>query len=175
MNRIIVIGVTGSGKSTLASKLAQKLNYPYIQLDKLFWKPNWQHTPDNEFIAKIENAIQSDNWVIDGNYTRTNYITWAKADTIIWIDLPFYQTLYQNVSRSLKRALLQYELWEGTGNKESFKRMFSKDSIVLWLFKTYKPQKARTEERMISKEYKHLKFHRLRSHKEIAEFLKSIN
>ncbi len=174
MKKIIIIGVTGSGKSTLAGKLVKKLQYPYIQLDKLFWKANWQETPDNEFFPKIEEAIQSDTWIIDGNYGRTNHITWPKADTVIWIDLPFYQTLFQNVSRSIKRAIVQEELWEGTGNKESFARMFSKDSIVKWVFKTYKPHKMRNESRMTSDEFKHLKFYRLKSHKEIKEFLAQI-
>ena len=43
MQQIIVIGVTGSGKSTLAKKLSTTFGYPYIQLDKLFWKKNWPH------------------------------------------------------------------------------------------------------------------------------------
>ena len=171
MRKIIIIGVTGSGKSTLAQKLAKKLKYKYIQLDQIFWKANWQQTPDEEFFQKIENAIQGDSWIIDGNYGRTNHITWPKADTIIWIDLPFYLTLYQNISRSLKRAFLKYELWEGTGNRESFSRMFSKDSIVLWVFKTYKSHKKRFELRINAKEYEHINFYRLRSHKEIENFV----
>ena len=63
MNKVIVIGATGSGKSTLAKRLTQKLQYPYIQLDKLFWKSNWQETPDDEFFLKIEKAIQTDTWL----------------------------------------------------------------------------------------------------------------
>lgn len=174
MKKIIIIGVTGSGKSTLANRLVEKLQYPYIQLDKLFWKANWQESSDEEFFSKIEEAIQSDTWIIDGNYGRTNHLTWPKADTVIWIDLPFYRTLYQNVLRSIKRAFSQKELWEGTGNKESFARMFSKDSIVRWVFKTYKPQKKRNETRMNSDEYNYLKFYRLKSHKEIERFLAQI-
>lgn len=42
MNKIIIIGTTGSGKSTVAKKLSEKLNVPHIQLDFLFWKPNWE-------------------------------------------------------------------------------------------------------------------------------------
>ncbi|MBC7429805.1 MAG: hypothetical protein H7336_14415 [Bacteriovorax sp.] len=63
------------------------------------------------------------------------------------------------------------ELWEGTGNKESFFRMFSKDSILIWLFKTYSSNVSRYQARMIDPTYKHITFHRLRSKKEIAIFL----
>ncbi len=171
MKKIIVVGTTGSGKSTLAKALAEKLSYPCIQLDLLFWKPNWESSTDEEFFTKIENEIDIPNWVLDGNYGRTNHITWKDADTVIWINLPFWLTLYQNLSRSIKRAISNEELWPNTGNRESFKRMFSKDSIVLWLFKTYGSSIERYEERMKNPTYSHIKFFRLRSRKEIAHFL----
>lgn len=171
MNKIIIIGVTGSGKSTFAKKLSNKLDIPYIQLDYLFWKPNWEESTDVEFFEKIEKAIDKPKWILDGNYNRTNHLTWKDVDTIIWIDLPFCLTFYQIFMRCLQRAITRKELWEGTGNKESFGRMFSRDSILLWLFKTYSSHSLRYQERMNDPKFKHIKFHRLRSRKEIAEYL----
>ncbi|MDD0852119.1 hypothetical protein HBN50_03380 [Halobacteriovorax sp. GB3] len=171
MKRIIVIGVTGSGKSTFSKKLSNILGLKYIQLDELFWLPNWEMTPDDQFFKKIDEATKDSSWIIDGNYNRTNHIHWPKADTVIWIDLPLWLTFYQNLSRSFNRALFRKEIWEGTGNKESFSRMFSKDSIVRWLFKTYRPHKKRNEDRLKSIEYSHINFHRLRSRREISDFL----
>lgn len=172
MKKIIVVGVTGSGKSTLSKKLSEKLNIPYIQLDSLFWKPKWEGSSDAEFFEKIEKAINQPGWVVDGNYNRTNHLTWKEADTVIWIDFPFWLTFYQNVSRSIMRALVRKELWKGTGNRESFLRMFSKDSVVLWLFKVYWKQGARYQERMDDPNFKHITFHRLKSRKEVSDFLK---
>tara|TARA_R110000868_G_scaffold32343_4_gene117667 strand:+ start:2588 stop:3112 length:525 start_codon:yes stop_codon:yes gene_type:complete len=173
LKRIIIIGTTGSGKSTLAKALASKLSYPYIQLDSLFWKADWQGEDDPEFFKKIESAISADHWIIDGNYGRSHHLSWPKADTVIWIDLPFALTFYQNFTRSLKRAIVRKELWPGTGNRESFLRMLSKDSILLWLIKTYKTNKQRYEERMVDPDFSHLTFYRLRSRKEINDFLHS--
>ena len=102
MNKVIVVGTTGSGKSMVANALATKLNAQYIQMDKLFWKPNWEESKDDEFFAKIESAIKRSRWVLDGNYGRTHHLTWKDADTVIWIDYPFWLTLYQNISRSVK-------------------------------------------------------------------------
>ncbi len=174
MKKIIVIGSTGSGKSTLAKQMAKTLAYPYIQLDLLFWKPNWQHCDDEEFFEKISNETNSETWIIDGNYTRSHQITWTKADTVIWIDLPFYLTLYQNISRSLKRAITRQELWPNTNNRESFLRMFSKDSIVLWLLNTYDLNKKKYQERLSDTNYQHIKFYRLQSRKEVRQFLKQL-
>jgi adenylate kinase family enzyme len=171
MNKIIVIGTTGSGKSTIAKKLSDKLNVPHIQLDLLFWRPNWRQSTDEEFFLKIENAIAQPQWILDGNYGKANHLTWKEADTVIWIDFPFWLTFYQNLKRSLARAIIRKELWEGTGNRESFSRMFSKDSILIWLFKTYSSNISRYQARMLAPEYKHINFYRLRSRKEVSDFL----
>ena len=65
MKRINVVGTTGSGKSTFSRALANELGYRYIQLDELFWKPHWQESGDDEFFAKIKQALHTDHWVLD--------------------------------------------------------------------------------------------------------------
>lgn len=174
MKKIIIVGVTGSGKSTFSKSLSQRLNIPHIQLDSLYWKANWEGSSDEEFFAKIEKAIDQLGWIVDGNYNRSNHLTWKNADTVIWIDFPFWLTFYQNVSRSITRAIIRKEIWEGTGNRESFLRMFSKDSIVLWLFKVYWKQEARYQERMNDSQFKHITFYRLKSRREVSHFLENL-
>ena len=55
--KINVVGTSGSGKSTVARQLAEKFALPHIELDKLFWRPQWQGTPDDEFLAQVLTAI----------------------------------------------------------------------------------------------------------------------
>ena len=110
MNKIIVVGTTGSGKSTLCKRLESQLDYKYFQLDQLFWKTNWSGSTDEDFFPKVEAIIQeNENWIIDGNYGRTMDITWPKADTVIWIDYPFWLVFYQNFSRAIKRSITREE------------------------------------------------------------------
>jgi adenylate kinase family enzyme len=45
--KINVIGTSGSGKSTLAKQIATELAIPYIEMDRLYWRPDWQGTPDD--------------------------------------------------------------------------------------------------------------------------------
>lgn len=71
--KINVVGTSGSGKSTLARQLAEWLGVPYIEMDRLYWRPEWQGTPDDAFLARLEQTLAEagEGWVLDGNYSRT--------------------------------------------------------------------------------------------------------
>ncbi len=47
--RIVVVGTTSSGKSMLAKNLADKFRMDFIELDALYWMPNWIETPHEIF------------------------------------------------------------------------------------------------------------------------------
>lgn len=173
--RINVVGASGSGKSTLAKEISKKLNLPYIEMDRLFWGPNWHLPSDEVFFAKLEMRLKKDNWILDGNYSRSESIKWRNIDTVIWIDLPFYLNLYQAIFRATKRAISKEELWPGTNNRESFRKaFFSKESIVLWTIKTHKNFIGKYEYYMSAQEYSHINFIRLKSRKEINNFIKNL-
>ena len=111
--RINVVGTSGSGKSTFAKSIAKKFNAPYVQLDELHWKPNWEESSDEEFFPKLEKALLSDMWILDGNYTRTIPIKWKRVQMVVYLDLPFHVVLYRIVKRSLLRGIRKEELWHG--------------------------------------------------------------
>lgn len=170
--RINVIGTSGSGKTTFSKCLAQKLGCPYVEMDKVFWGPNWHWPTDEEFFENLKCAISGDRWVLDGNYTRSVPIKWERVEMVIWLDYSFSLTLYRAVSRAFRRALSGEEIWEGTGNRESFRKsFFSKDSIILWTIKTHGPVRRKYEAYLVDPKFKHIKFIRLRSRQEASRFL----
>ena len=82
-------------------------------------------------MAKLEKALEPATWVLDGNYDRTKAIKWPRATMVIWLDLPYWQVLWQVFTRTMKRSLTQETLW--SGNQESLRKAFlSRDSILLW-------------------------------------------
>lgn len=174
MKRINVIGTTGSGKSTFSKALAEKLGVPYLEMDKIFWKPNWQEPSDAEFFEKLEQAIQAEAWVLDGNYTRTTGIKWARADTVIWLDYGRFTTLFQLIRRSVTRAIKKQELWPDTNNRESFAKLFSKKSILVWFVKCYSLNRKRYPQLMSNQDYPHIQFVRLTSPKQAENFLRCL-
>ncbi|UVO09962.1 AAA family ATPase [Pectobacterium polonicum] len=170
--RINLIGTSGSGKSTLARRLSEKLDVPYVEMDALFWLSDWQGRTDADFFQRLENALEPDSWVLDGNYNRTRDIKWRNVDVVIWVDYCFTRTLFQAVRRAYLRARHKEELWSGTGNKESFIRsFFSRDSIILWTIKTYSRNRKRYLADLADPRYRHIRFIILRSPQECETFL----
>ena len=173
--RVNVVGVSGSGKSTFAKQLAAKLDVPYVEMDALFWNPNWSESPDDVFFGRLRAALAQPRWVIDGNYDRTVPIKWERVTTVIWLDYSLTRTLLQGFKRAVFRAWTKPEIWPGTGNRESFRlTFFSKKSVLLWSLRSHAKLRTRYGERMRDPAYGHIVFYRLRSPAEAQAFLRAI-
>lgn len=168
--RINVVGTSGSGKSTFARQIAAKCNLPYVEMDALFWKPNWTESTDEEFFPRLEEALSSDDWVLDGNYQRTQPIKWRRVQTVVYLDLPLRVVLYRMIRRCLVRGLKREELW--AGNRESlWKHLFTRDSMILWTISSFPKLRRRYTDAFEMPEHSHIKFVRLCSRKETEDFI----
>jgi adenylate kinase family enzyme len=165
--RINVIGTSGSGKTTFSRELAEVLGLPCIEIDQVYWGPDWSFRPDEEFFSSLSKLLEGDHWVLDGNYTRTMEFKWNRVQSVIWINYSFPRTVYQAVTRAGSRLLSKEELWPGTGNRENLQMLFGKDSIVLWTIR-------RNIEYILNPQFSHIKFHRLRSPQESTRFIKLV-
>ncbi|MGK3223671.1 adenylate kinase [Enterobacter soli] len=174
--KINIIGTSGSGKSTLARRIAAELAIPYIEMDRLYWRPNWQGTDDDVLWAKLENTLAAtEDWVLDGNYNRTRPVKWRNVDLVVWVDYGFARTLHQAVSRAFRRAWHKQELWPGTGNCESFRRsFFSRESIIIWTIKTWRSNRERYEADMRNPQYDHIRFVRITRRQDAEKLISSL-
>lgn len=102
--KIAIIGNAGSGKTTLALHLKEKLNLPVIHLDKHYWKANWEKRDFDEYLAIHDELCKQNEWIMEGNYSRSFSSRFLHADVIIFLDLSPYQCLW----RVLKRLVLNY-------------------------------------------------------------------
>lgn len=93
MERILIIGCSGSGKSTLARALKEKLGIPVVHLDQLWWKEGWKNVTQEEFDSRLSMALNMDQWIIDGNYSRTMEVRLQQCDTIIYLDFDRWECL----------------------------------------------------------------------------------
>ena len=88
MQRIAIIGCSGSGKSTLARGLGSLLGLPVVHIDAIYWRPGWRESEEAPFQAALNAAAARDRWIIDGTFVGHSAVRFARADTIIWLDLP---------------------------------------------------------------------------------------
>jgi len=174
--RVNVVGASGSGKSTFAKQLASTLELPLIEMDALFWNPNWSESPDDVFFGRLRAALAQPRWVLDGNYDRTLPLKWQDVTAVIWLDYSLRRTLLQGLKRALFRAWTKAEIWPGTGNRESFRTtFFSKKSVLLWSLQSHGRIRTRYDARMRDPAYAHIEFQRLRSPTEAQAFLERVS
>jgi adenylate kinase family enzyme len=174
--RIAVIGTTSSGKSTLAAQLATMLRVPFVELDALFWQPEWTESPDEEFLPKVADATSGDGWVVAGNYHRTWPLYWPRVETVIWLDLPLALSVRRIVTRSWRRSRSQELLW-GT-NTETFAKHLKlwspKDSLIAWAIRHHRGNTRRNLATMQDPRWSHIRFIRLRSPRDVDEFVRIV-
>ncbi len=102
--RILILGRTGSGKTTLARQLAAALGVPHVELDSLYFGPDFSTSPLPVLRERTSAAIAGDRWVMDGNKRAVRDLVWPRADTIIWLDYPVYLTLWRLAKRARRRT-----------------------------------------------------------------------
>jgi adenylate kinase family enzyme len=137
MRRINVVGTSCSGKTTLARELARRLDVPHVELDALFWGPNWTPVPTDDFRSRLASALEQDRWVADGGYATVRDITWGRVDTVIWLDYPMRTVLARWARRTVARIRSREEFWPGTGNRESIRKALRRDGLIWWILGTH--------------------------------------
>lgn len=141
MRRVVIVGCTGSGKTTLAKRLSKKMNIPATDLDDINWLPGWQERDHVEACRMVTAEAQKPAWIICGNYSKFQELFLPQTDTLVWLDYSFPRNLCQLLLRSFLR------LWRRevvcNGNVETWSKLLSRDSIVLWLFKTFRKNRQK--------------------------------
>jgi adenylate kinase family enzyme len=177
VRRVSVVGTSGAGKSTLSRALAGALDADFLELDSVFHQPGWVPLPREEFRERVAATVAGERWVIDGNYTsQVKDLVWARADTVVWLDLPRRTVMRRIIWRSFRRAAARTELWNG--NRERWRNFFSldkEDSVVAWAWQTHAATRAKLEAAMADPANSRLKFVRLTSPGAVRRFLSGVD
>ena len=174
--RVVVIGVTGSGKSHLAEQLAEQLDVDFIELDALYWKPNWGETELDEFRRKVDKATGAPGWVLAGNYNQVRDITWPRAQAVIWLDYPFLLVFGRLCRRTWQRWRSQEVMW-GTNTEKMWPqfKLWSKESLFYWQVRSYRRHKWLYPQLFASPEYAHLQVFHFKHPDETEEWLEALS
>lgn len=164
VRRVSVVGCSGSGKSHLARRIAARLDAPHLELNSVYHQADWTPLPEAEFLAHVHEFTAGDTWVTDGNYSEVTPAIWARADTVVWLDLPRATVMRQVTVRTLRRVVTREQLWNG--NRERFGNLVNRDpeqNIILWSWTRHAPTRARYAAAMHDPAHAHLTFVRCTS------------
>ena len=142
--RILVTGTSGAGKTTVAAALSARLGVPHTEIDGLHHGPGW--VPRPAFAADVAALAAREEWVTEWQYAAVRPLLLARADLLVWLDLPRAVVMRQVAVRTVRRRVRRVELWNG--NREPPLRSFltDRDHIVRWAWRTHPQTAARVAE-----------------------------
>lgn len=172
--RVVVVGSTCSGKTTLAARLAQALEAPHVELDAIYWGPNWTAKPEAEMRREVGAAVAGEAWVVDGNYEAVvRDLVWPRAETVVWLDYGLATIYRRLLGRTWRRWRSGEELWNG--NRERLSMHLKWDGLPIWVLRTYWSRRRVYRRSLSLEEHAHLRVVRQRNPVETERWLRELD
>jgi adenylate kinase family enzyme len=169
--RVVVTGLAGAGKSTFSKILSAKTGLPLIHLDLHFWKPGWVAPSDDEWREKQRGLLAADAWIADGNYHDTLALRLERADTVVYLDTPWWTCARRAFVRGLRRP-------RGSimpdGCEDSAWRRLRDEWWIVWKVWRRRHSDRDRELAIVSEHGEHTTLHVLRSRASVQNFLDSV-
>ena len=167
MQRIMIVGQPGAGKSTLARALGRLAGLPVVHIDHIHWQPGWIERPRDEKTRLCHEVEAREAWIFEGGHSATWANRLARAEMLIWLDLP--------VGLRLWRVLKRTAQWHGRSRPdlpEGCPEGFSRETLpfLLFIWRTRKDVRERIG-RLAAGAPRRMPVVRLRSAAEARRFL----
>jgi adenylate kinase family enzyme len=167
-SRILVTGLPGAGKTSLSMNLAERCALPHIEIDQLYFTP--EYAVRETFLADLAEALAQPSWILDDFGAPESWdLAWAAADTLVWIDLPFGIAFGRAVRRTWRR--LRHHVERIPGLRETWLGWVTPKHPVVLSLLTHRRFRRRIQARIADPRFQHLHVIRLRSTREVAELL----
>src|SRR3954469_14834050 len=164
--RVVVTGLAGSGKSTFALALAATTGLPVIHLDLYFWKPGWVAPTETEWREKQRGVLAGDAWIADGSYHETLDLRLERADTVVFLDMPWWRC----AGRALLRGFHMPDALPEGCEYSARHRLRDEWRLALRIWRKRRSEPERERE-TVSQHGRHVAVYVLRSKRTVEEFL----
>ena len=170
--RILILGRTGSGKTTLARELAAARGVPHVELDSLYFGPDFSTAPPSILRERTSEAIAGERWVTDGNKRAVRDLVWPRADTVIWLDYGVHVSLWRLAKRARARTSSLSAQAAQTGRRTALpKQLLAAARGVLTALRSHRRHLREYPRMFADPAHQHLAVARLRSPAATREWL----
>jgi adenylate kinase family enzyme len=171
--RVLVMGMAGSGKTTFSRALSAKTGLPVVHLDVHYWKPGWARPSDEEWRQKQRTLLAGDDWIADGNYYETLDLPLERAETVVFLDSPWWICAGRAFVRGLRKPPSWFSLPEGCDDSWS-RRLRDEWRLVGVIYRNRRsePERARA---IVSQHGSHAAMRVLRSKRQAKDFLNGVS
>ncbi|WP_392507898.1 adenylate kinase [Naumannella halotolerans] len=139
--RILLHGVTGSGKSAAAHRLGELLELPvHLVDDEIGWLPGWVNRDPAEQRSLAAELAAAPSWVFDSSYQTFRDQVLPRAQVVVGLDYSRRLSFGRLLRRTARRWLTREPVCNG--NVENLGQILSRDSILIWHFKSFGRKRA---------------------------------
>ena len=165
---MLVTGLPASGKTTFARALAERDGLPHIEVDRMYYGPSFEMRPT--FVSELSEVLDGPAWLVDDiGQPESRDLSWARADVLIWLDLPYGVAGVRALRRTWGRLRAREEMLPGC--RESWLGWLTPKHPVRLALTQHRRDRRDRERRLADPRFAHLKVVRLRSRAEVAAFL----
>lgn len=170
MKRVAVFGNAGAGKSTLARQLAALTRLPLHVVDKMQFRAGGESVPPEDFLKALADLLDQDKWIIDGyGTTATAFERFARADTLVYLDLPVMMHYWFVTKRFAKGLFTAPKGWPD--NSPLWSSTMSSFRVISLCHRHLTPKYRR----FVADAAATKRVHHLTSRRDISTFLESVS
>lgn len=108
IKKILIIGASGSGTTTTGKKLSDSLNFPFIDLDDLFWIqtfPPYKKYRSLEELQKVVTTeiLEKDKWILSGSPCGWGDTIIPHLDLVVFLIVPTEERIKRITERAKKK------------------------------------------------------------------------
>lgn len=167
--RILIIGSAGSGKTVLANELSRQLNINVVHLDKIYWNSNWHRKDDLTCYHLTKEIIETEEWILDGNYIQTLEQRLERAELVIFLKINRFKcikSLFRRKKLTKKKLIKRDDLAAGCVDQLDLK-------FLKWVFSFNKKYAPKLMEKI--RQYPHIKVITFNKRKHACAFINQLN
>ncbi|MEM8868927.1 MAG: DNA topology modulation protein FlaR [Pseudomonadota bacterium] len=170
LERVMIVGAPGSGKSTLARQMGGRLGLPVVHMDHIHWRAGWVERAQSEKTEMLEAVYSTPQWIVEGGHSRSFAQRVARAQMMVWLDVPVGLRLWRVLRRSWRfRGQVRPDLPEGCPEEIGWRTV----EFVSFILRTRRQSRARIAA-IAAAPPAHLQVVRLGSLPQVRDFLERL-